>query len=324
METDTVLRHRGHRDLWLVLALALMTYALSLAFEFHEHYVAWLARYERWQLDELPASLAVLSVGLTWYALRRRREAFEALHLHTRAEARANALLAHNRDLTQRLITLQEDERRTLARELHDELGQGCAALRIETALIRHCAPGDRAGMLDAAQRADAAALSLYQRVHDLLRRLRPAHLDTLGLVAALRELCEDWQLRSGVACRLAASGALDRLDDALDVAVYRIVQEALTNVTRHARARNVRIALARSAPGTLRLEIDDDGIGMDPACATRGLGLLGAHERAAALGGALQVDSAPGAGTRLRLVLPVSEPVPQHMPEPAVEACGA
>jgi signal transduction histidine kinase len=281
---------RSRSDLLIVAAAGALTYLGSIVFEVHERYFSWLERNERWQADELPLSLLVLALGLVWYAFRRRREALAALRMHESSEARVGALLAHNRELAQGLIALQESERLALARELHDEMGQCCAALRVETAFLCHC----------------ACAASLYQLVRDLLRRLRPANLDTLGLVAALQELCEAWESRSGVACVFHHRSVDERLADSVQIAVYRIVQEALTNVVKHAQASTVRIALACADSATLTLEVQDDGCGMDPESATRGLGLLGARERAAALGGELQVQAAPARGVRLFLRLPL------------------
>lgn len=298
-------RSRARSDLWRVLGLALGCYVLSSVFELHERYLGWLARFERWQADELPLSLVVLACGLAWYAFRRRAEAQAALHERELAQQQAAALLAHNRELAQGLIALQENERAALARELHDEIGQRCTALRIETALLRHCDPADRTALLAGAERADAAAAALYQLARDLLRRLRPAQLDELGLVAALQELCETWEARSGVSCVFLHEGVDGPVDDALQVAVYRVAQEALTNAMRHARASTVRLRLQRR-DGRLLLVVEDDGCGIDAAATGRGLGLLGATERAAALGGSLQVDGRPGAGTTLRLSLPV------------------
>ncbi|HSW06980.1 sensor histidine kinase [Aquabacterium sp.] len=302
---------RSRRDLGWVALATLGSYALSLSLEFHERYVRWLARYEHWELDELPFSLAVLACGLAWYALRRRRDALAELARRERAEAHVNALLDHNRALAQGLIALQESERRALARELHDEFGQGCSAVRVETAWLRRCAADDRAGMLAAAQRADAAAQDLHQLVGDLLRRLRPAELDALGLVAALQSLCESWEERSGVSCVFHHEGPIEGLADAMDIAVYRITQEALTNVMRHARASQVRVQLACSALEGLHLSIQDDGRGMDVGAASRGLGLLGATERAAALGGVLEVQSTLGHGVRLQLQIPLAAAAP-------------
>ena len=296
----------ARRDLLGVALATQVVYGLSVQFELHERYLGWLAKGERWQADELPLALLTLTSGLAWVALRRWREARRALAGREQARAEAAALLAHNRTLAQGLITLQESERAALARELHDEMGQRCTALRIETALLRHCAVDDRAGMLAAAARADASAQALYQSVRELLQRLRPAQLDELGLVAALQALCEGWELRSGLACVFLHEGLDEALPEPVEVAIYRIAQEALTNTLRHARASTFRLRVVRQ--GTrLRLEAGDDGCGMDPAAPRRGLGLLGAAERAAALGGQLRLDSAPGRGLRLLLELPVA-----------------
>lgn len=297
---------RWRSDLWIVVVVALACYALSLALDLNESLVEGLAHYERWQLDELPLTGMVFAFGLAWYALRRRRETESALRLRELAEARASELLAHNRELAQQLITVQENERLALARELHDELGQRCSAILIETACLRRCAADDRAALLGAAARADMAAQSLYQLVGGMLRRLRPANLDALGLVAALQELCESWEARSGVPCVFHFDGVDEGLPERINIAVYRVAQEALTNVTRHAHASQVRLVLARDSARGLCLLISDDGRGMDTARATRGLGLLGASERAAALGGELHVESTPGAGVRLNLRVPL------------------
>ena len=303
---------RWRSDLWIVLGAALACYGISLALNLSESLVEGLAHYERWQLDELPLTGMVFAFGLAWYAMRRRRETESALHLRAQAEARASELLAHNRELAQQLIAVQESERLALARELHDELGQRCSTILIETACLRRCAVDDRAALLGAAARADMAAQSLYQLVGGMLRRLRPANLDALGLVAALQELCESWEERAGVACVFHFEAMDEPLPERINIALYRVAQEALTNVTRHAQAGQVRLTLARDASGHVCLAIADNGRGMDPAGATRGLGLLGAGERAAALGGELHIESAPGAGVRLalRIPLPVAAPL--------------
>ena len=299
-------RSRWRSDLWLVAAATVLCYFVASALELQETLAQRLARLERWQVDELPLTLTVLACGLAWYALRRRREVQAQLVLRAQAESRIADLLEHNRELARQLISLQESERLALARELHDEFGQSCAAIRVETACLRHCAANDRPGMLAAADRADAAAQGLYQLVRDMLRRLRPANLDTLGLAAALQELCEGWEERTGTPCLLRVEGDAGALGDAIDITVYRIVQEALTNVTRHARASCVRVELSRLSPHELGLRVRDDGQGMDTTLATHGLGLIGAVERAAAVGGTLKVESAAGAGLTITLNIPL------------------
>ena len=284
-------RANARSDLAWVLAATLLTFVLSSMLEWHEKLALLAERFEAWQVDELPLTLTALSLGLAWFAWRRRLEAAR--------------LLAHNRDLARQLIAVQENERRALARELHDELGQHCTAIRIEAAYLLHS--NDSAQIAAAAQRAAAAAEVLYQGVRGMLRRLRPAELDELGLVAALQALCEACEARADLRCALAHEGAVGALGEAIDTTVYRVTQEALSNATRHAKATSVRVRLVATAK-ELVLEVEDDGCGFDPSMPTRGLGLLGATERAAMLGGELQLSATPGAGTRVRMRLPMGQ----------------
>ncbi len=338
---------RWRSDLWWVVAATVGCYLIASAFELQESITHRLARFESWQADEMPLSLTVLACGLAWYALRRRREIQAQLHLREQAEARIADLLAHKRELAQQLISLQESERLALARELHDELGQSCTAIRVETAYLSNlCRSGsavssaaslsapssassaaasggdvaDRAALLASAARADEAALGLYQLVRNMLSRLRPANLDSLGLAAALQELCESWEARTSVSCSLVVEGDVEALGDTIDITVYRVVQEALTNVTRHAQARSVQVTLTRQSASSLSLRVQDDGRGMDPARATRGLGLIGAVERAAAVGGELDVVSAPGEGVTILLRVPVDAARPHTVRTEPVE----
>jgi signal transduction histidine kinase len=331
-------RTRAAADVAVVAAAAALTFVAASRLELAEAFNRWLHRYESWQADELPFVLLVLALGLAWYALRRRGEARRALRLHEQGRRQVAQLLARNRHLAQQLIGLQESERAALARELHDELGQRCTAMRIEAALVEGAvqgrglpAGGDAAAEVGAAaHRIAANAQALHELVRGMLRRLRPPQLDELGLVDALQALCESWETTSGVACVLHHEGRFDDLPDAAGVAVYRIAQEALSNVMRHARARTARVRLLRGADGALTLQVRDDGGGM-PALPQgsefpplQGLGLLGASERAAVLGGTLHVDSWPWEGTTLTLQLPAgagraAAPPAEAAAEPAV-----
>ena len=304
--TTRALRRLSWRaDFAAVLAGTLGCYILFAALEVHEWTTRALARYERWQADELPYALTVLAAGMVWFAMRRRREVQVELQLRERAEAHAGDLLRLNRELSRRLLTLQENERLALARDLHDEVGQACSSIRVELAFMRHCEDAMSRGIASAVERAEGQALRLYTLVHDLLARLRPVNLETLGLVAAVQELCESWEERTGTGCVFHHEGLVEPLGDAVDIAVYRITQEALTNVTRHAQASAVRVRLSRGVE-SLTLVVQDDGRGVDAARASEGLGLLGARERAAALGGTFDVQSTPGAGVRIALQLPM------------------
>ena len=161
--------------------------------------------------------------------------------------------------------------------------------------------------MLDSAQRIADAAQQVSLLTRNMLQRLRPAVLDSMGIADALLSLCEQWQESAGVPCHFQAEGLPDNLDDYVCVTLYRLLQESLTNVARHARASKVQVQLTWQHQQTLRLHIQDDGVGMaDPEANHAGFGLLGMRERVSSLGGQLFLQSAPGRGFQVQAVLPL------------------
>lgn len=296
------------------IGLALVAFlALAIHLELSEKIAHWGSGYERWQVDELPLTLLLLSLGLAWFAFRRAGEARREAAERARAEARIADLLAHNRELSQRLILAQEHERCALARELHDEVGQTCTAIRAEASYIMHAGASDRAGVAAGAERIAQASESLYRLVREMLQRLRPAMEGSLGLELALQELCEKWEEQFGVACSFFPRDIPPELDDARCITVFRLVQEALTNVARHAGADQVRIALHPDAGGRgLALSIEDNGCGMaDAGQRHAGFGLIGMRERVAGLHGQIRLIGAPGGGLRIEVVLPLERARP-------------
>ena len=209
-------------------------------------------------------------------------------------------------DLSGRLMAAQEDERRRLARDLHDEFGQALTAVNAYLWLIERGADGDP----DSLRSRTAEARRLINRtitgMRQLSQLLRPAVLDTLGLVPSLDALLKTFGEGQGIATSLTTDGLPERLPVELETALYRVTQEALTNVARHARARRVRVALAALA-GELRLEVEDDGIGLPtggPAGGT-GSGLVGIRERVRGLGGELTIASRRGVRLCVQVPLP-------------------
>jgi signal transduction histidine kinase len=278
-------------DLRWVAVATMLAYLLASTFELSEWLAGRTEPFEVWQLDELPLTVAVLSLGLAWYGWRRWKDCAR--------------LLSDNRELARQLIAVQERERIALARELHDELAQDCTAIRIEAAYLRRARDAD--AICAAAKRAADAAGHLLDGLRGVLRKLRPAELDELGLTPALLSLVASHERRSGARCDLVVEGAVDDLGPTVDITVYRVAQEALSNAARHSQARHVSITLTRSAD-TLSLGIRDDGCGFDPVAPTRGVGLLGIGERAAALGARVATSSAPGAGTALCMTVPLRQ----------------
>ncbi|MGQ0736492.1 MAG: sensor histidine kinase [Acidobacteriota bacterium] len=221
------------------------------------------------------------------------------------------------RTLSERLINTQEDERRRIARELHDEVGQLLTAMKVELTVAQRALTGHdkHEGLLADAQEIAESALN---SVRDMSQLLHPPVLDDLGLSAAIEWHLRQFTRRHQTKADFLQRGAVGRLPARLEVAAYRIVQEALTNVTKHSRASRCSIRLSLSG-SQLHLAIEDDGVGFDAALLTppnamRGLGLLGMRERVSQLAGAIAINSAPGHGTQVSVTLPV--PVPAT-PEP-------
>lgn len=296
------------QDALVVLVAVLAFFLMAGRFELFERLQAATRGLEPWQLDELPLTLVALSVGLLWFGWRRVLEARRALAARTVAQQQAQALLAENRELAQALIRVQDTERRALARELHDEFGQHCTAIRADARFLARAS--DATAVAEGARRIDESAERLHGLVREMLDRLRPPDLDSLGLEAAVQALCERWEVQTGVGCAFVPRPGTPALPDDMAVTVYRLVQEALTNVARHAEATHVQIVFEpRHAPAGIRVCIVDDGRGLpsDGQPASRGgHGLAGMRERVAGYGGTLKLNNVDGGGLRIEVDLPL------------------
>jgi len=212
------------------------------------------------------------------------------------------------RYLAEQTIAIQEDERRVLARELHDELGQSIAAVKAVAASLAQVEGTEGGRVKQGAVTITQIANQMYGVVRGMLRRLRPVLLDEFGLVRALENLIDGWNERhADVFCRLVVSGPLDDLGDSIDISLYRVAQECLTNVAKHASASEVRMELTRVADDRVRLRVTDNGVGFSPAVAPPGLGLLGMRERIEALQGSFSIDTSAGQGVAIDIALPVA-----------------
>jgi two-component system sensor histidine kinase UhpB len=292
------------KDLFWVFLLVLVFAGVATLTELQEHVALFSQNYEALQLDELPLTLLVLSLGLWWFAWRRTQEVHAQLQERSRSELKVQELLQHKSDLLQRLYTAKEDERLALARELHDEMGQTSTAIRTEVAVLQ------RIGRLhpeadESVKQIAESAQHLSQMTRQMLHRLRPPALDSMGLEQALMTLCDDWQQNTQTVCEFKAPTLPEGLNDYACVTVYRIVQEALTNVTRHANAKHVKVQLTLYEQG-LHLNIEDDGRGMaDTQAVHQGFGLLGMQERVASVAGHMTISSKLGQGVRLAIKIP-------------------
>jgi signal transduction histidine kinase len=212
------------------------------------------------------------------------------------------------RRLSNKLVLAQEDERRLISRELHDQIGQLITGIKIE---VQNAEESARLSVEESSghlARARAMAEETLRAVRDLATGLRPAVLDQLGLGPALQWQAREHTRLTGVPVTVQIYGELNELPEPHRTCVYRVVQEALTNSARHADARTVRLTVSRSL-GSLRVAIEDDGRGLGPApVKSTGLGLVGIEERVSELGGLFEIDSAPGQGTAIRIELPIQQ----------------
>jgi len=215
------------------------------------------------------------------------------------------------RQLSQRLVAAQEEERKHLSRELHDHVAQVLTALKMELRRLDHGlgADAERRAVGECRRLID----QMFGTVRDLALGLRPSMLDDFGLQAALEWHVRDFTRRYGVEVSLRLDGRFDSLPDAYRTCVYRAVQEAMTNCMRHASAHRVAVSVNADADN-LVVAVSDDGAGFDPARPRDGLGLRGIEERVVELGGSMEIDTAKGRGTRLTICLPWPEPSPSEV----------
>ncbi|HEY4393391.1 MAG TPA: PAS domain-containing sensor histidine kinase, partial [Polyangia bacterium] len=243
-------------------------------------------------------------VGSCWDITDR----WDAIRAAEVARADAETSAAELRALARRLSEIREEERRTIARELHDQVGQALTALKLDLAGVRsQMAAGAGDGVARLAT-MDALLDETLETTRRISAMLRPAILDDLGLVAAIRWQAAEFTQRTGVPCETRVPEGEAALPPAVALALFRILQEALTNVARHAEAHQVVVELLREQEAAA-LVISDDGRGLAAAEAggSQSLGLMGMRERAAALGGEIEISGAPGRGTIVRARIPAS-----------------
>ena len=233
---------------------------------------------------------------------------------HRKAQQTAREL-EQNRRLTQLIQTRLEEERRAIARELHDELGQCVTAIKTIGAAIANRTKESATEIHASAQTIVNVASHIYDVVHGIIRQLRPSALDHLGLREAVEDLVNIWRGRHPeIACDLLFRGAVDGLGEAINITVYRLIQECLTNVLRHAQATRTEIEVRRD-DAVLRVTVSDNGKGLGERnqSDSERFGLMGMRERVQALGGEFELQSRPGAGLIVIATIPVHEIEPHQ-----------
>jgi len=291
------------RDLIGVLIATLLVAALSMRFEWSEKVFSVTRGLEAAQVDEWTLTVFSLAAGLAWLSWRRSRQAQTQVQAHLLTQQQLAVALADNQHLAHATLRSVEAERKRLARELHDELGQYSNAIKLDAcSIVAHgCAhhPQNAA----AAERIVHAADHLHAVVGDLIKRLRPTGLDELGLVAAVESCIDRWQQAlPETAFELQVLGEFDDLGELTTLTLFRIAQEGLTNCARHSGASQVKLKLLRHSgqggkPDQLQVCVEDDGRGCEASQHRNGHGLRGIAERVTQMGGQWSVRTAPGEG---------------------------
>jgi two-component system sensor histidine kinase UhpB len=287
---------------FFILVNSLVWWAVSRALRPIEHILQALGDLRRGNLSARLPNFGLQEMSRISVAFNHMAETFE----HSVTE---------NQRLTRQLLKAQENERSSLARELHDEIGQCVSAIHADAVAIRN-----RGGEIvrESAEAIVHVTGQIKEIVRSMLRRLRPAYLEGLGLEAALREQIAGFRQRNPqVTCALDISSDLASLDGEVGIAIYRLVQESLTNIAVHANARHAIVEVTSSVSGTnelksgaagtnsVRITVTDDGTGFFLVSANQGFGLTGIRERVKALGGSCSIDTQPGRGTRISVLLP-------------------
>jgi len=231
-----------------------------------------------------------------------------------KAEQECMILLEGNRFLIHKSLAVQEEERRNLARELHDELGQCTTAIQADAEIIHELSQQKNPAIETSARAIIDVSARIYDVVHSMMQRLRPSVLDDLGLVAAIQDEVDAWRGRHpNIDCQFITAGELSSLGESVNITIYRIVQESLTNIAKHAEANKVTIHFTRDNAANdetsrLLVSISDDGKGTNPDMRGRGLGLIGMRERIEALDGSFTIRSSPGNGMVIEASIPITD----------------
>ena len=302
------------RDLTVVVLLTALAAFIAVRFDVSEALFSWTRARERLQIDELPGVLLVFAACLVWFSARRFFDARHQILRRRELDAQLAGALSENRRLAQQYVQVQEAERRALARDLHDELGQYLNAIKIDAVGLRERVKADPVNLATAAQMI-ANIDQVQGTVVGLIRQLRPAGLDEFGLAGALEQCVNEWRRRLPHAVlALAIDPSLGDLDEVHRLTVYRLVQEALTNVARHSQASGVEISVSTEpgAPPAVRrvvARIADNGRGAKTGEGAAGLGLVGMRERVEALGGTLDLSRGPESGFVVLARIPLQDP---------------
>ncbi len=300
------------RDALGMLCLIFLAYAIILWVNLAEKLAEKLAKYENIQLDELPFLLLLIGFGLAWFTYRRVRERDCEIMLRLQAEDITTRLLKENKALTQHLIQVQEAERKQLAIDLHDDIGQYLLAIRLDASALNLPVHADSLAVNIQlhSRRILSNAQHIQEMTRTLMRRLRPAPTDTKGLFDSILQLTQEWHQQHP---HIVLESSIDPIPEVftqqMSITIYRLIQEALTNIAKYANASCVWIELSlqkNTVNRYIHVEIKDNGKGYSKD-AIQGMGMIGMRERVASVMGEFYISSHLNHGVTVTAKIPLN-----------------
>lgn len=306
------IRQDSKRDAVVITLVITMIYFVILWVNLAETLANWFAQYEEIQLDEIPFLLLLMALGMAWFSRRRMVELNKEIHLRVSAEEKIMQLLVQNKALTRHVLKIQEAERLHLARDLHDDIGQYLLAIRLDASALNLSTKDKNPQTSTAfyAKRILSNAAHIQEMTRTLMRRLRPAPTSSQDCTTAISILIKEWhEQHPQIHLDINVESCSSLFTEQINITIYRFIQEALTNISKHADAKNVSIALksiTHDGEQQLCIEIIDDGVGFNAGETSYGMGMIGMRERIDAVNGTFTVKNNTEKGITINAKIPI------------------
>lgn len=298
---------KAKKDLIYSSLAVMMAFILTLYLNLNERFVMWAAQHEAVQVDEIPLILLTGALAAVWFGHRRMKEVKEENIKRIEAEVQVQLLLEENKQLARHAMQAQENERRRLVRELHDDLGQYLTAIRLDAASI----PKHGVAAITAhGERIAEHTKHIQHAFRAITQRMRPLSLDHHGLKQAITQLLSEWSNAHSHVTLHTQINTSDLLhSDDVGIAIYRMVQEGMTNISKHSKANNVNLVLKEDlTQGLITISLTNNGVSSYNSIDHHGIGLIAMRERVEALGGHLKISTFGQNGFGIYAVIPTTK----------------
>ena len=306
------IRQDSQRDAIMITLVIVMIYFIILSVNLAETLANWFAQYESVQLDEIPFLLLLIALGMAWFSRRRMVELNKEINLRVSAEEKIMQLLLQNKALTRHVLKIQEAERLHLARDLHDDIGQYLLAIRLDASALNLSTKDKHSNTSTNfyAKRILSNADHIQEMTRTLMRRLRPAPTSSQDCTTAISILIKEWhEQHPHIHLDINVEACSSLFTEQVNITIYRFIQEALTNISKHANAQHVSIALKSNLNENgqqLCIEITDDGVGIISGETSYGMGIIGMRERIDAVNGTFIIKNNLTKGVAIRAQVPI------------------